>query len=149
MIVNLVCRIGIKPEKKVAKNGTEYYTFTAAINEYVKKENKTIWLNCVCFNSGFAPILDTANKGAIVEIIGDLQVLPYLDKTNSEVKISYNMMVHFIKFSYFGGNKHSSKEDENEKDNAKENEVPQTVSSVSSAKSSDTSNAIDNDDLPF
>lgn len=66
----LVGRLGKDARLVESKNGSQFVSFTMAVNSYMNGSEKTTWFDVISFNFS-EKVVPYLTKGAAVEVIGD------------------------------------------------------------------------------
>ena len=162
MLLNLSGYVVSLPEKKVAKNGNQYYSFRIVHNEWRNGEDKPIFISCTLFGNLFDRIISKLNKGDAIDVQGDLtcnlfEVPSQTQPDKMEPRIGYNLMLNYIGYSQNGRGKSSSYINSTANNTVNNNPVPQpSIEIPKEYKSTQPSGyqqpnyaSNDDDDLPF
>jgi single-strand DNA-binding protein len=86
--ITLIGRLGRDAEAKESKQGTKYWKFSIATNQWIqsKGEEETTWHNITCFNDYVGKMLDDKGKaGTLLYLEGKQQYNTYMNKDGQEV----------------------------------------------------------------
>lgn len=96
--ITLIGRLGRDAETMESKNGTKYWRFSIATNEWIssKNEEETTWHNITCFNDYVGKQLEEKGKaGTLVYVEGKQQYSTYMNKNGEEVTAGNVVMDRF------------------------------------------------------
>ena len=105
-------RIGKDPELKTGANGTEYTSFSVAVDRRKKQdeEKKTDWFRCKAFGQTAVFIEKYFKKGDGIEIVGRMENNQYKDKETDKTINSWEVPVDRV---YFPKGRNTQAEDKN------------------------------------
>lgn len=83
--VILIGRITKEIELKKSSTNVSYCQFTIAVNEYIKGEQQTHFLNIVCFGSLAENLNIYSSKGMKIALQGKLTTSSYTNKNGQKV----------------------------------------------------------------
>lgn len=83
--VILIGRIVKEIELKKSSTNVSYCQFTIAVNEYIKGEQQTHFLNIVCFDSLAENLNKYSSKGMKIALQGKLTTSSYTNKSGQKV----------------------------------------------------------------
>lgn len=86
--ITLIGRLGRDAESKESKQGTKYWKFSIATNQWIQSrgEEETTWHNITCFNDYIGKLLDDKGKaGTLLYLEGKQQYNTYMNKDGQEV----------------------------------------------------------------
>lgn len=87
-------RLGRDPERKATKTGTEFCTFSMAINRKDSKGNETTdWIDCCAWGTLCAYIVNTFAKGDLISIWANAVQKKWTDKdgtTHTNIEFNVN-----------------------------------------------------------
>ena len=91
---NFICRLGKDPSDRRTQSGVQVVTFSGAVTEKVKGEDKTQWVNFTSFNEHLNKfILQYARKGDLCYVSGKLQTRKYekdgVEKVAVDIVLGY------------------------------------------------------------
>ena len=95
--VILIGRITKEIEVKISSNGTSYCQFSIAVNEYVKGEQKTDFINVVCFGTVAENLSKYGGKGIKIALQGKLKTGSYTNKENQKINKT-DVIANFITY---------------------------------------------------
>jgi single-strand DNA-binding protein len=101
--MTILGRLGRDPETKAAKSGVDICKFSVASSEKRGGEEKTLWLNAVCFGKTAELAQEYLAKGRQVLLVGRLEVEEYESK--GEKRTSVNIIVDRLTFVSDGSGK--------------------------------------------
>lgn len=78
-LVVLQGNLGQQAEIKQSTGGNSYAKFSIAVNDYVKKQKKTTWFNCVAFGKTAEYLVKVA-KGTSILVKGRIEINKVEDK---------------------------------------------------------------------
>jgi single-strand DNA-binding protein len=96
--ITLIGRLGRDVESKESKQGTKYWKFSIATNEWIssKGEEETTWHNITCFNDYVGKQLEEKGKtGTLLYIEGKQVYSTYMNKKGQEVTAGNVVMDKF------------------------------------------------------
>jgi single-strand DNA-binding protein len=96
--ITLIGRLGRDVETMESKNGTKYWKFSIATNEWIssKGEEETTWHNITCFNDYVGKQLEEKSKtGTLLYIEGKQVYSTYMNKKGQEVTAGNVVMDKF------------------------------------------------------
>jgi single-strand DNA-binding protein len=96
--ITLIGRLGRDVETMESKNGTKYWKFSIATNEWIssKGEEETTWHNITCFNDYVGKQLEEKGKtGTLLYIEGKQVYSTYMNKKGQEVTAGNVVMDKF------------------------------------------------------
>ena len=107
-------RLAANAEAKNGKTGNQYVEFRMANNEYNGSSdgngNDTYWFRVVGFNPNLVKLIPYLTKGKPVEVIGTLQVSPYINKTTNLPEAGLEITANDIMFDNNFGSKQDNAE---------------------------------------
>lgn len=155
-------RLAANAEVKATKSGIQYVEFRIANNEYTRgvdnNGKETYWFRVVSFNTNHVKLVPYLTKGKPVEVIGKLQVSPYISNTTNKAEAGLEVMANDIMFDNNFGNQQQNTNDgathqtDNAQEYAKAVQTPRNPSTTTiSSVVTTTKRSADNvdDDLPF
>jgi single-strand DNA-binding protein len=86
--ITLIGRLGRDVETMESKNGTKYWKFSIATNEWIssKGEEETTWHNITCFNDYVGKQIEEKSKaGTLLYIEGKQVYSTYINKKGKEI----------------------------------------------------------------
>lgn len=98
--VILIGRITKEIEIKMSSSNVAYCKFTIAVNEYIKGEQQTHFLNIVCFGSLAENLNTYSSKGMRIALQGKLTTSSYINKNGQKlnnVDVIANHIVYLSK----------------------------------------------------
>ena len=95
--INVIGRLGSKPDIKTTEKGSEYVTFDFAVDDYNRGEKETVWFKVADFTPNAKRRAEHLNKGSLVHIQGTEKVRIYEDKTHKP-RIARDIQVTFMDF---------------------------------------------------
>ena len=96
--ITLIGRLGRDIKAMESKNGTKYWKFSIATNEWIssKGEEETTWHNITCFNDYVGKQLEEkSKKGNLLYIEGKQVYSTYLNKDGQELTVGNVVMDRF------------------------------------------------------
>lgn len=88
--------LGQDPKVKITSDGTKIVNFSVAIHEKIKDQEKTLWINLVCFN-GLADLAEQyLHKGSCVLFSGPLETEEW--ETEGKNRFSLKVRVRELRF---------------------------------------------------
>ena len=96
--ITLIGRLGRDVEAKESVNGTKYWKFSIATNEWIssKGEEETTWHKITCFNDYVGSQLDAkGKKGTLLYIEGKQVYSTYVNKDGQELTVGNVVMDRF------------------------------------------------------
>ena len=95
-------RLGRDAELKATANGTEFISFSMAVDELENREKKTYWYSVTSYQPNHITAMrQYLTKGKPIEVIGTLKPGTYTDKTGVE-RMDLNVRAGIINFIDFG-----------------------------------------------
>lgn len=98
VIVDVIGRLGNKPDLRTSPQGTEFITFNLAVEEFNKGERDTTWFTVADFSGNAKRKSEYLNKGSLIRVIGEEKVRIYHDRENNprlarDIKASYMTLI--------------------------------------------------------
>lgn len=114
ILVDVIGRLGNKPEIRTSVAGNEFMTFNLAVEDFNKGEKETVWFTVADFSNNIKKKVEFLNKGSMVHVVGEEKVRIYHDRENNP-KIARDIRVSFLSF-VSTSNSGSSKQEEQAQD---------------------------------
>ena len=95
--VILIGRITKEIELKSSSSGVKYCQFSIAVNEYIKGEQTTNFINIVCFGTVAENLGKYGGKGVKIALQGKLKTYVYINKQNEKINKT-DVIANFITY---------------------------------------------------
>lgn len=144
-VVNLIGRLGGDPQQKKSQKGTDYLTFTLAVDHGYGDNRRTDWYSCIAFDKVCERILKMkVAKGSMAHVIGALELEQYERKDGSK-GMGAKVTLYDVEYVSGGG-----KKDAQAVAATQPTTVAGNAAAPSSGKDGDFENIpLDGDALPF
>jgi len=81
---NFIGRLGKEPESRFTQSGKQVVNFSLAVSEKRNGEEKTEWINVICWENTAKFVADYMRKGSLCFVSGKMQTRKWQDKDGAD-----------------------------------------------------------------